>query len=297
MDFISPRNDALDVNPQGGQSHLSEGGSNWLFAVMACFTLAFLVYYVLSFRPRHGEKVFHYLFTIALLVGAISYFAMASGLAYSVIPTHLHIRDAATYQIFFAKYIFWVVAFPVIIIALGLISGVSWATIFFNVFLAWIWIISYLCSAYTVTRYKWGFYTFGTIAYLLLAFQTMWASRSSADRVEVGRDHTLLAGYVNFIWFLYPIAFAVSDGGNVISVTKSLIFFGILDLLLVCGTAFAFLVLARKWDYGRMNLHFTQYGRVNSHGNGVHSGKGHLGTHAPAGTTTATSTTHGGLPV
>lgn len=64
---------------------------------------------------------------------------MASGLAWSVIPTHLHRSDAVTYQIFFAKYIFWVVAFPVIIIALGLVSGVSWATIFFNIFLAWIW--------------------------------------------------------------------------------------------------------------------------------------------------------------
>jgi len=144
MDFIYPRNDALKVNPQGGQSHLSEGGSDWLFAVMACFALAFLAYYVLSFRPRHGEKIFHYLFTIALLVGAISYFSMASGLAYSVIPTHLHTRDAATYQIFFAKYIFWVVAFPVIITALGLISGVSWATIFFNIFLAWIWYVKFL---------------------------------------------------------------------------------------------------------------------------------------------------------
>ncbi|KAH7136358.1 hypothetical protein EDB81DRAFT_801986 [Dactylonectria macrodidyma] len=287
MNFIYARNDALEVNPQGGDSHLTEGGSNWLWAVMTLFALSFLVYYALSFRPRHGEKIFHYLFTIALLVGAISYFAMASGLAWSVIPTQLHRGDALTYQIFFAKYIFWVVAFPVLIIALGLVSGVSWATIFFNIFLAWIWIISYLCSAYTATRYKWGFYAFGTVAYLILAYQTMAASRRSATRVEVGRDHTMLAGWVNFFWFLYPIAFAVSDGGNVISVTKSLIFFGILDLLLVAGTAFVFLFLARKWDYNRMNLHFTQYGRVNSHGNGLHPEKRHV---SHTGTTPATTT-------
>jgi len=64
---------------------------------------------------------------------------MVSGLAYSVIPTQLYTRDAAAYQIFFAKYIFRAVAFPTVIIALGLISGMSWATILFNVFLAWIW--------------------------------------------------------------------------------------------------------------------------------------------------------------
>ncbi|KAH7146050.1 hypothetical protein EDB81DRAFT_933757 [Dactylonectria macrodidyma] len=207
---------------------------------------------------RHGDAEKH------PEVGAISYFAMASGLAWSVIPTHLRRSDAVAYQIFFAKYIFWVVAFPVIIIALGLVSGVNWATIFFNIFLVWIWIISYLCSAYTATRYN----------------------RSSADR-----DHTMLAGWVNFFWFLYLIAFAVSDGGNVIGVTQSLIFFGILDLLLVAGTAFAFLFLARKWDYSRMNLHFTQYGRVSSHGNDLHPETRHIG---PTGTTPATtaSATH-----
>lgn len=124
-------------------------------------------------------------------------------------------------------------------------------------------IIAYLCSAYTGTRYKWGFYGFGTAAYVILTIQTLWASRSSANRLGTGRDHTMLAGYVNLFWFLYPIAFAVSDGGNVIGVTQSFILFGIVDLLLACGTAFIFLFLARKWDYGRMNLHFTQYGRVN----------------------------------
>ncbi|CAI6032024.1 hypothetical protein V2G26_002261 [Clonostachys chloroleuca] len=297
MDFIYPRNDALKVNPPGGQSHLTEGGSSWLFAVTALFTVGFLVYFALSFRPFHGEKVFHYLFTIALLVGAISYFAMGSGLAYSVIPTERYIRDAATYQVFFAKYIFWVVSFPVIIVAIGLVSGVSWATIFFNIFLSWIWVVSYLCSAYTATRYKWGFYSFGTVAYVLLAVQTMWASRPPAYRLGIGRDHTGLSGFVNLLWFLYPIAFAISDGGNVIGVTQSLIFFGILDLLLVGGTAFTFLFLARRWDYGRMNLHFTQYGRVGSHTDAVYPEKAGVrtttqaGTTAPAGTTTATPAT------
>ncbi|KFH41430.1 hypothetical protein ACRE_078550 [Hapsidospora chrysogenum ATCC 11550] len=325
MDFIQRRNDALNVNPQGGDTHLSTGGSDWLWAVTALFSLFFLIYYALSFRPRQGEKIFHYLFSIALLVGAISYFAMASGLGYSVIPTSLHRGSALTYQIFFAKYIFWVVLFPVLIIALGLVSGVSWATILFNIFLAWIWVISYLCSAYTATRYKWGFYVFGTVAYLVLAVQTLWAGRSAlrkstthataaddrvdgTDNVPVGRDHTMLSGFVNLIWLLYPIAFAVSDGGNVISVTKSMIYFGVLDVVLLCGTAIAFLILARRWDYGRMNLYFTQYGRVSSrYGNAVHPEKpGPVGGHVPPATgttaaaptdTTAAPVTHGGAAV
>lgn len=64
---------------------------------------------------------------------------MASGISYSVVATERNIGRAVSYQIYFAKYINWVVAFPIVLLALGLMSGVSWATILFNIFLAWIW--------------------------------------------------------------------------------------------------------------------------------------------------------------
>ena len=265
---IFARNDALDVNPQSGDARLSDAGSDWLWAVTAIYIVSFLAYFALSFKPRNNERIFHYLFTIALFVGAIAYFSIASGIAYSVIPTQRNLGRALSYQIYFAKYINWVVAFPIIILALGLMSGVSWATILFNIFLAWIWIISYLCSAYTTTSYKWGFFGFGTFAYLMLAFQTLHPGRTSAARLGLSRDYLMLAGWVNLLWMLYPIAYGISDGGNVVGVTGSFIFFGILDVLLVPGLAYAFMFLSKRWDYGALNLHFTQYGRVNA-GNGV----------------------------
>ncbi|KAF5549575.1 plasma membrane YRO2 [Fusarium phyllophilum] len=265
---IFARNDALDVNPQSGDARLSDAGSDWLWAVTAIYIVSFLAYFALSFKPRNNERIFHYLFTIALFVGAIAYFSIASGIAYSVIPTQRNLGRALSYQIYFAKYINWVVSFPIIILALGLMSGVSWATILFNIFLAWIWIISYLCSAYTTTSYKWGFFGFGTFAYLMLAFQTLHPGRTSAARLGLSRDYLMLAGWVNLLWMLYPIAYGISDGGNVVGVTGSFIFFGILDVLLIPGLAFAFMFLSKRWDYGALNLHFTQYGRVNA-GNGV----------------------------
>jgi len=283
MAVIFARNRALDINPPAGDSHLSTGGSDWLWAVFSCFTLFFIVYYALSFKAYNGERVFHYMFTIALFTGTVAYFAMASDLGFSVVRTSLYRSDDASYQMFWAKYVYWVVSWPVILIALGLISGVSWASIVFNVFLAWSWIISYLCGAFTPSNYRWGFWAFGTTVWLILAVQTLWHGLSSAGRVNVRRDYIILAGWLNLLWLLYPIAWGVSDGGNVISVTKSLIYFGILDLLMLPPISFAFLFLARKWDYGTLNLHFTQYGRVGAR-DGVFPEKTAVapGTTAPA---------------
>lgn len=285
-------NDALRTNPPAGDEYLSEGGSDWLWAVFAIFTFIFLVFFVLTWRARAGEKIFHYLFAIALLTGSVAYFAMASDLAWDVIPQANNVSlFSTTRQIFFAKYVYWVVSFPVVIIAIGLLSGVSWATIIYNIALSWIWVLSYLFSAYTASNYKWGFFALGTTAYLALAFSTLAQGHRGATRLGYTRDHSGLAGWTNFIWFLYPIAFGVSDGGNVIGVTRSFIFFGILDLLLIPVLAIAVIFLARHWDYNRLNIAFTQYGRVPTN-NGVFHEKHTTAPRSTAapGTTGATTT-------
>ncbi|KAI0865522.1 heat shock protein 30 [Xylaria cubensis] len=264
--LLARANDALKVNPPAGNEELSVNGSDWLWAVTAIYVVSFLVFFGLSFVARSGEKIFHYIFTIALLVGSIAYYAQASDLGYELVAqVNSSPRLALTRQIFWPKYVNWVVAFPAITTALGLLSGVPWATILYNVFLSWTWVISYLISAFTTSNYKWGFYAFGTVAWLLLAFNTFSAG-SSAKRLGVSRDHTVLSGWVNLLWLLYPIAFGVSDGGNRIGVTPMFIFFGVLDVLLIPVLSFAFLVLARRWDYGQLNLAFTRYGRVHNAG-------------------------------
>lgn len=78
--------------------------------------------------------------------------------------------------------------------------------------------------------------------------------------------HTALVGWINLLWILWPIGFGVTDGGYRIGVTPTAIWFGILDVLLTPVLAFAFLFLSRKWDYGRLNLAFTRYGRVHDGG-------------------------------
>lgn len=89
----------------------------------------------------------------------------------------------------------------------------------------------------------------------------------------------MLAGWTNLLWLLYPIAFGLSDGGNEIGVTQMFIFVGILDVLLIAGLAFAFMFLSKRWDYGALNLHFTQYGRVHAGHDGVFPEKRAPGDH------------------
>ncbi|KAI4862932.1 family A G protein-coupled receptor-like protein [Hypoxylon rubiginosum] len=262
--YILPRNQALDVNPPAGDEELSTHGSDWLWAVFGLYMLFFFIFFATSFIAKSGEKIFHYLFTIALLIGSLTYFAVASDLGWEVITVadSKPVGGLWTRQVFWVEYVNWVVSFPVITISLGLLSGISWASIVFNVFLSWTWTVSLLVSAFTGTRYKWGFFGIGILAWFILAFNTLFYGTAAAKRVGVTRDYLILAGYVNFFWMIYPIAWGIADGGNKIGVTPGYIFYGILDILVVPVMAFAFYFMSSKWDYNKLNIAFTRYGRV-----------------------------------
>ncbi len=217
---------------------------------------------MLSFFTRSGEKIFHYILFVTSLVGALTWYAMGSDLGFLVINTVNEVGRGASRQIFYPKYILWVVSFPAYAIMLGLLSGTSWATIVYHVFLAWTWVIGYLVAGFTVSNYKWGFFAFSTIAWMALAAGTLIDSGRHAVRVKATRDYYILAVWGNLLWVQYPLAWGLTDGGNKLGVVAGFIWFGILDVCMIPFASVVILLMARRWDYNRLNIAFTQYGRV-----------------------------------
>jgi bacteriorhodopsin len=266
----SNRNHALDVNPPNADKSLTVHGSDWLWAVTAIYFLSFLGFVAHCHIARHGERVFHYLFSIAAFTGGIAYFAMASDLGNTPVLTELNNGGhKVTRQFWYARYINWFVGWAMLDIASLLLSGVSWATVLFAIGLTWIWVVSWLCGALISTTYKWAFFVFGVFAYFLLALNLSYWGLSSARRIGSARHYTFTTSLLLFVWMLYSIAWGLDEGGNKISVTSGFIFYGILDLITVPVLGHMFLVLGRSWDYGALGLQFTQYGRLGRREEGV----------------------------
>jgi bacteriorhodopsin len=194
-----------------------------------------------------------------LLVGAIAYFAQASDLGWSAVRQVDKLDNAISRQVFWVKYIYWLVAFPSMALALGLISGVSWTTIICNIALSLCWVVTYLAGAYVTSSYKWGFFAFGTFSWLILAMSTINESRKAAQLLGIDKDYIILSGWTNLFWIIYPIAWGLTDGGNGIGVTGSAIFFGVLDVLMVPVLTFAILAFSCRWDYRRLSIAFSDY--------------------------------------
>lgn len=108
------------------------------------------------------------------------------------------------------------------------------------------------------------------------------------------------SGFLSFLLLLYPIAWGLSEGGNLLSPNGEMIFYGILDLL--AGPVFLFLFLwgLRSVDYTTFGLTSGKYNDTYGaggagYGNGVSGATGPgmttrgAGAHGAIGATTGTA--------
>lgn len=161
--------------------------------------------------------------------------------------------------------------------------------------MSWVVVVCGLVGAFTVTRYKWGFFIFGVLALLYIAcvhvvfpyftsLSILIFSIFSWLILAHARTSTFFAGpglrssyigsaaFLSVVWLIYPIAWACSEGANIIGVCSRLqllhealtgvvlgisgemIWYGILDLLAGPVFLFFFLHRLRGIDYGSLGL-------------------------------------------
>ncbi|KEY75055.1 hypothetical protein S7711_01519 [Stachybotrys chartarum IBT 7711] len=319
--LLDKRNEALDVNSRVGQQAnlaITTRGSDWYFTVCAIMTVSSLGVMGWALTKPRRNRLFHYISAGLLFVAAISYFSMGANLGQTPIQAEFvrsssQVRSAGTREIFYVRYIDWFVTTPLLLLDLLLTAGLPWPTILIAILADWIMVVCGLVGALIETRYKWGYFVFGCVAFLYVAYALVWDGRQHASVLggSIKRTYNMCGVLLIFIWFLYPIAWGVSEGGNVIHPDSEAIFYGILDI--IAKPVFTFLLLwgHRNIDPSALGLNIREPGAApagpvekqhhsGDHGhlggntaadaqNGRHDGatNGHHAAHAANGATTA----------
>lgn len=293
MEF-EKRNDAVAVNGNFVNGALADiaitsHGSSFYFAICALMGVAAITFIALAAMKPRTQRVFHYLTAVICTVACIAYFTMGSNLGMTPIPVEFSRSDpevsGTNRAIFYARYIDWVITTPLLLLDLLLTAGLPWPSIFMLLVVDEIMIITGLIGALVESRYKWGFFTFGCAALFFIVWELVWTARKHANLIgaDVGRAYLYCGALTTFLWILYPIAWGVSEGGNVIAPDSEAVFYGILDLL--AKPVFGALLIwgHRNIDSARLGLHPRDI-----------TGLG--GTEKPI-TTGTTTTTHPSAPV
>ena len=222
---------------------------------------------------------------------------MGSNLGWAAIPVEFRRSNprvgGAMRQIFYVRYIDWFLTTPLLLLDLLLTCRLPWPTILYTISMNEIMIVTGLVGALVPTRYKWGFFTFGCAAFLVVVYTLVSEGRQYAKALgtDVHRTYIICGVWTIGLWFLYPIAWGLGEGGNVIASDSEAIFYGVLDFL--TKPVFSFLLLwgHRHIDIARLGLHVRGAGETplgeNPHGaphekghhNGVNNGGTATGVH------------------
>lgn len=249
-------------------------------------TVSAFAFMGLSFRKHRSQRLFHYITTAIVLVAAIAYFAMGSNLGWTAIQVEFSRSDPKVRgnmrQIFYVRYIDWFVTTPLLLADLLLTCGLPGPTILFVILMNEIMVVTGLVGALVKSSYKWGFFVFGCAAFLFVAYSVVFEGRKYAKALgaDVHRTYVLCGVWTIGLWCLYPIAWGLSEGGNVISSDGEAIFYvripsplfptpynfhpkdpntdeqGILDILAKPGFGALLLWGHRNIDLARLGLHF-----------------------------------------
>ena len=193
--------------------------------------------------------------------------------------------------------------------------GLPAPTILYTILIDEIMIVTGLVGALVKSSYKWGYYTFGCVAFLFVAWTVKFPHNSQcpfthpnkSQVVFEGRAHARALGadiskvylicgvWTIFLWFLYPIAWGLSEGGNVIASDSEAVFYGVLDIM--AKPVFGALLI-----WGHRNIDITRLG-LNIRDPGIDSGvsgtkrdiKAAEAGHATNGTNGVTGTDNAGV--
>lgn len=132
------------------------------------------VFMGLSFTKPRSHRLFHYITAGITLIATIAYFCMGSNLGWTAIHVEFERSSPKVHgnmrQIFYVRYIDWFLTTPLLLLDLLLTCGLPAPTILYTILMNEIMVTTGLIGALVKTSYKWGFYTFGCVAFLFVAY-------------------------------------------------------------------------------------------------------------------------------
>ncbi|KAK4705484.1 conserved oligomeric Golgi complex subunit 3, partial [Phenoliferia sp. Uapishka_3] len=266
--ILARANTVFKHNPVVADIDITTSGSDFLWAIFACLALSAITLLVLGSRQPVGQRAFHQLAAVICSTASIAYFCMASDLgATPIVVEYIRAGNLGANQvaagilhptrsIWYARYIDWVITTPLLLLELLLTTGLPLSEIFTTLFFDEAMIVTGLVGALVSSEYKWGLFTFGMLAEFYVGWVLFVPARASAARL--GSDfyqaywHSalLLCG----LWLLYPVAWGISEGANLISPDGEMYFYGVLDLISKPVFCFYHVYAMSKCDYSRLQM-------------------------------------------
>lgn len=269
-DIVLKSNDAVSINaPTGTDIHITSHGSDWMWAAFCVFAVFAVGHgFSFAFSKSEGFSMKKFLNLVPLYSSAIlgfNYFVDASNLGWAGVPVEFDnivtSEGLGIRQVFYARFIGWFLAFPATIVALelattsvkanyetqaDLIGSVLdlFGNLVIKVLVIEVLVLGLLVGSVVQSLYKWAFFAFAAAGVLFVVFLVL--RNQIRNRKEITGISQLLILLELISLVLYPVAWGLSTGGNVIQPDSEAVFFGVIDLITFCFVPSLLNILNKK---------------------------------------------------
>jgi len=221
--------------------HVTDSGKRTLWVVVVLMAISSLAFYSLAARVRVQNRLLHTLTALITTISFLSYLAMATGegVAYKhsvVHHTHEHVPDThqeILRQVFWVRYVNWILTTPLILINIALIGGLTGANLLTTIAADLIMFTAGLTATFAQTESRWVWYTIVCISFLTVGYQ-VGVNGGRAVRRGSGQYRALFTSFTGanlLVFTLYPIILAASPLSRRISLNAETIVWAIHDIL------------------------------------------------------------------
>ncbi|GAA6008704.1 hypothetical protein JCM11491_003405 [Sporobolomyces phaffii] len=250
----------------GNYANIDLTSHKFLWVVMVIMGVSSVALYLLGLRRPAGQRAFHELASAICFTAFLSYYAMASDYGSYPVPVE-YIRSGylgkkwikagvlhPTRSVWFARYIDWTITTPLLLLELALATGLPLPKIFNLIFLDIAMIVTGLIGALIPHSAKWAWFGFGCFALFGIWKILLVDAKASVGRLgsDYSKAFTTSAIVLSVLWLMYPIAWGLGDGGNVIHPNSEAAFYGVLDVLAKPVYCFIHVLAIEKLDWSRL---------------------------------------------
>ncbi|EKX37035.1 hypothetical protein GUITHDRAFT_145279 [Guillardia theta CCMP2712] len=215
------------VQAQASCSSVEEVGSTGVGALTIDFIIlaaaSFIFVYKLS---EAANKKVAYLCIYICGISAIAYYAMLAGQGWSAGTT--------CRQFFYARYIDWILTWPLITILLALIAGCEWTPVLGAIGGQVVQVFAqYMASVSVLDTVKWFWFLIEICGLMFLVFHVTRIFKATAENKggEAAVLYNKVAWTTVIVWICYPILWLFADGFSSFTVSFEVTMYAILDLI------------------------------------------------------------------
>ncbi|RVD80900.1 uncharacterized protein DFL_008784 [Arthrobotrys flagrans] len=229
------------TNPPPDFEHITDFGLRTLWVLFVLMLISTITFVVLSWRVAVPRRLLFQITTYVTLISTFTYYAMATGGGWNyhqvwVTNGHKHdipdTHNVVLRQIFWARYVDWLLTTPLILFNIGALAALSGSNILNTLVAATAMNFAGLFAVYSHgRRTKWGWYAMAWVAFITVGWHLIVNARATARRVGGQLLYNSIALYTVVVWIGYLVIWGVSDVSRGISPNETVIAYAVLDIL------------------------------------------------------------------